>query len=202
MNTDEIWSTIDEQRIDLADLLESLTPEQWASPSLCDGWQVRHVAAHLTHIHLSPLRVVLAALASGFRFNPMIHRLAVTDTRPQSEIVAAIRGMVGSRRRIVGTKPLDPLTDLLVHGQDIAVPLGIDRAIPQTAAVAVGKHLWRMRFPMHPAKRLRGIELVATDVDFAVGDGYQITAPIRDILMVLAGRPASISEEIDAHRGA
>lgn len=202
MNTDEIWSTIDEQRTDLANLLETLTPDQWTSPSLCDGWQVCHVAAHLTHIHMSPLRVVLEALKSGFRFDPMIHRLAVADTRPRSEIVAAMRGMVGSRKRIVGTSPLDPLADMLVHGQDIAVPLGIDRPVPKAAAVAVGNHLWRMHFPMHPAKRLRGIELVATDADFAVGDGYRIAAPIRDLLMVLAGRPASISEEVDAHRGA
>lgn len=202
MNTDEIWSTTDVQRADLADLLETLTPAQWTSPSLCDGWQVRHVAAHLTHSHMGPLRVLLEALTSGFRFDPMINRLAVGDTRSQQEIVAALRAMVGSRKRIIGTRPLDPLTDMLVHGQDITVPLGIDRPVPISAAVAVGNHLWRMRFPMHPAKRLRGVELVATDAEFSVGDGYRITAPIRDILMVLADRPARISEEVDAHRGA
>ncbi len=110
--------------------------------------------------------------------------------------------MVGSRKHIVGTKPLDPLTDALVHGQDIAVPLGIDRPMPPAAAAAAADHMWHMRFPTHPAKRLTGIRLVATDADFAVGEGYEIKAPIREILMVLAGRPSEVSDEVEAHRSA
>ncbi len=200
MHPDEIWRNIDEQRTELADLLETLTPEQWASPSLCQGWRVRHVAAHLTHSHMGPLRVVAEAAKSGFRFDPMINRLALDDARTQSQIVAAMRGMVGSRKRIVGTSALDPMTDMLVHGQDITIPLGIERPVPEAAAVASANHLWRMRFPMHPAKSLTGIRLVATDAEFAVGQGYEVRAPIREILMVLAGRRAGVSGEVDAHR--
>ncbi len=44
----QIWACIDEQRADLADLLDTLSPEQWETPSLCPGWTVRHVAAHIT----------------------------------------------------------------------------------------------------------------------------------------------------------
>ena len=61
MNTDEIWRYIDDQRAGLADLLESLTPEQWVAPSLCEGWRVRDVAAHLTHSQMGPARVVVEA---------------------------------------------------------------------------------------------------------------------------------------------
>ena len=48
MNVDDIWNTIDEQRARTADLLEQLTDDEWRRPSLCDGWTVRDVAAHLT----------------------------------------------------------------------------------------------------------------------------------------------------------
>ena len=202
MNTDEIWRTIDQQRAGLADQLEKLTPQQWVSPSLCEGWKVRDVAAHLTHAQMGPLKVVVEALRSGFRFDPMISRLATSDSRSQAEIVAAVRGMVGSRKRIVGTQPIDPLTDVLVHGQDIAVPLGIDRPVPEAAAAAAADHLWRMTFPMQPAKRVKGIRLVATDADFAAGEGYEIKAPIRDILMALGGRRSGIGDEVQAHRSA
>ncbi|AQT79207.1 hypothetical protein B1R94_07895 [Mycolicibacterium litorale] len=201
MGSDEVWFTIDDQRASLADVLEGLTPAQWTSTSLCDGWQVRHVAAHLTHSHMAPPRMVLEALKSGFRFDPMIRRLALEDDRSQPEIVAAMRAMVGSRKRIVGTVALDPLTDLLVHGQDIAVPLGLDRPVPTAAAVASANHLWRMRFPMHPAATVKGVRLIATDADFAAGRGREINAPIRDILMVLTGRRA-VPDEANAHRGA
>ncbi|MCI4675036.1 maleylpyruvate isomerase family mycothiol-dependent enzyme [Candidatus Mycolicibacterium alkanivorans] len=202
MNTDEIWHIIDEQRTGLADLLESLSPEQWEAPSLCEGWKVRDVAAHLTHSQMGPLRVVVEALRSGFRFDPMISRLASSDTRSQAQIVAALRGMVGSRKRIIGTRPVDPLTDVLVHGQDITVPLGIDRPMPAAAAVACADHLWHMTFPMKPAGRVKGVRLVATDADFAQGQGYEIKAPIRDILMLLTGRRSGISDQVEAHRNA
>lgn len=202
MNTDDIWRTVDEQRTSLARLLETLSPEQWNGASLCEGWKIRDVAAHLTHSQMGLGRVVVEACRSRFRFDPMIKRLALQDNRSQAEIVAALRGMVGSRKHIVGTKPLDPLTDALVHGQDIAVPLGIDRPMPEAAAAAAAHHMWHMRFPMRPAERFAGIRLIATDADFAAGQGYEIKAPIRDILMAITGRPSGISEAVLAHRSA
>lgn len=192
MDTDQIWAAIDDQRADLADMLEGLTPQQWDSASLCDGWRVRDVAAHLTHSHMALPRIFVGALRSGFRFDPMIHRLAIEDTRSQSEIVAALRAMVGSRRKVPVTGVRDPLTDVLVHGQDIVVPLGIDRPVPVDAAVEVSHHLWRMRFPMNASKRLSGTRLVATDAEFAVGEGSEVRAPIRDVMLLLAGRPTSV----------
>ena len=46
--TDALWAGIDDQRARTAGLLEGLSTDQWDHPSLCDGWTVRHVAAHLT----------------------------------------------------------------------------------------------------------------------------------------------------------
>jgi uncharacterized protein (TIGR03083 family) len=188
MNSDQIWAVIDTERAGLADALETLTPEQWTAPSLCDDWRVRDVAAHLTHSHMDPVKALFEAVKSGFRFDPMIKRLGIEDPRSQAQIVAALRGMVGSRRKVPMTTDHDPLTDILVHSQDITVPLGIDYAMPVQAAVEVANHLWRMRFPMHPARRLQGIRLVATDADFVAGQGREVRAPIRDVVMILAGR--------------
>ncbi len=188
MDSDRVWAVTDSQRADLADLLDGLNDQQWMSPSLCEGWRVRDVAAHLTHSHMGLARIAAEAVRSAFRFDPMIRRLALEDSRTQPQIVAALRAMVGSRRKVPGTSDRDPLMDVLVHGQDIAVPLGIARPMPVEAAVEVADHLWRMRFPMKPAERVKGIRLVATDADFAVGQGRELSAPIRDIVMILAGR--------------
>ena len=191
MNEREIWAAVDQQRRGLADLLEGLTAEQWMAPSLCDRWRVRDVAAHLTHSHMPPGRMLVEGLKSGFRFDPMIRRLAVEDTRSQPEIVAALRGMVGSRRKVPGTSVQQPLIEVLVHGQDIAVPLGIDLPMPPDAAVEAAKRLAGMNFPLKARQRLNGTRLVAADADFAAGEGTEVTAPIRDIVMVLAGRADS-----------
>ena len=41
------WATLAAERRAFADLLETLTPEQWATPSLCDAWSVGDVATHM-----------------------------------------------------------------------------------------------------------------------------------------------------------
>ncbi len=188
MDTNGIWRCVDEQRAGLADLLGALDAEQWTAPSLCDGWRVRDVAAHLTHSRMPPLRMVIEAARSGFRFDRMILRLGRQDPRTQVEITAALRAMVGSRTRVPGTSVQQPLIELLVHGQDIAVPLGVDLPMPCDAAAEAAARLSTMKFPINGSRRLRGIRLVATDTDFEAGAGPEVTAPIRDIVMMLAGR--------------
>jgi uncharacterized protein (TIGR03083 family) len=188
MDSDAIWRYVGAQRAEIADLLEGLDADQWMAQSLCNGWRVRDVAAHLAHSHMRRGRAVLEAVKSGFRFDPMIRRLATEDKRSQAEIVAALRGMVGARRKVPGTSVQQPLIELLVHGQDIAVPLGLDLPMPTEAAVEAANRLSGMKFPLNARARLDGTRMVATDADFAAGEGREVRAPIRDIVMVLAGR--------------
>lgn len=186
--SDEIWRYIDEQRLDLADFLETLTPEQWSTPSLCAGWTVRDVAVHVTQSAAPWPRMAVQALRSGFRFNAMMERTAREDVSTPDEVVAAMRGMVGGRRRPPGTAVADPLMDTLVHGQDIAIPLGLRRDIPTGPAVIAAQRLWAMGFPFHTAKRFPGVQLIADDADFRVGAGDAVTGTMADILLALAGR--------------
>lgn len=188
MDPEQIWRCVDTERAELADLFEGLDADQWTAPSLCEGWRVRDVAAHLTHSHMAPARAVLEAVKSGFRFDPMIRRLGVEDRRSQSEIAAALRAMVGARRKVPGTSVQQPLIEVLVHGQDVTVPLGIDRPMPVPAAVEAATRLAGMKFPLNAMARLDGVRLVATDAEFEAGQGREVRAPIRDIVMVLAGR--------------
>ena len=102
MDDKQIWGYIDEQRADLADFLDTLTPEQWETPSLCPGWTVRQVAAHVTHSTTNWGRLSFELLRSGFRFNALTSRMAREDQRTPEEITAAMRAMVGGRRRPPG----------------------------------------------------------------------------------------------------
>ncbi len=43
----DIWPVIHDDRQALADDLAGLSPEQWQTPSWCDGWSVHDVLAHL-----------------------------------------------------------------------------------------------------------------------------------------------------------
>ncbi|PRC44080.1 maleylpyruvate isomerase family mycothiol-dependent enzyme, partial [Mycobacterium sp. ITM-2017-0098] len=112
--------------------------------------------------------------------------------RPPAELAANLRAIVGSRRHPPGTTERDPLTDVLVHAQDICVPLAIDHPMPVDAAVAAAERVWDMGFPFRAQKRFAGTRFVATDADFAAGEGREVAAPIRDLLMILTGRDAAV----------
>lgn len=193
MSDDAIWRHIDQQRLDLAEFLDALTAEQWNTPSLCEGWTVRDVAVHLTQSAAPWHRLAFEAVRSGFRFNDMVARVAREDTSTPDEVVATLRGMVGGRRRPPGTAPADPLMDTLVHGQDIAIPLGLNRSIPLEPAAVAAERVWAMGFPFHARKRFPGVQLVADDADFRVGSGEQVTGAMADILLAVAGRQEGLA---------
>lgn len=192
MDTEGTWRHIDQQRADLADFLETLTADQWNTPSLCAGWTVRDVSVHLTQSAAPWSRMAWEVARSGFRFNEAVARVAREDHSTPDEIIATLRRMVGGRRRPPGTAVADPLVDALVHGQDIAIPLGIDRKIPTEPAVAAAERLWALGFPFHTRKRFPGVELVADDADFRVGSGDRVSGSMSDILLALAGRKAGL----------
>ena len=197
MDRDTVWQHIDNQRrevADLIDLIDAETPSAWATPSLCAGWTVRNVAAHLTHSTIAAPRMLVEAARSGFRFNAVVDRLAVTDGRPPAELAESLRAVVGTRRHPPGTTAIEPLTDVLVHAQDICVPLGIDRPMPVDAAVAAAERVWAMGFPFRARKRFAGTRLVATDADFAAGEGREVAAPIRELLLLLTGRETAVAD--------
>ena len=135
-----IWTTIDDERGSLADLLEQLPPDGWERPSLCAGWRVRDVAAHLALAHMGARAAVPALLRARGSFDRMVDRTARAHAVvPTAQVVAEIRAMRGSRRHAVGTSIVEPLTDVLVHGQDIARPLGLVRPVPPAAAAKIGR---------------------------------------------------------------
>lgn len=195
MDDTQTWAYIDEQRADLADFLDKLTLEQWETPSSCPGWTVRQVAAHITHSTTNWGVLMLNLLRSGFQFNALMMRMARDDRRSPAEITAALRAMVGVRRRPPGTAVADPLMDVLVHGQDIAVPLGMQRTMPIPAAVIAAQRVWTMGFPFNARKRFPNTKFTATDAEFSVGSGEEVRGPIQDILMTLSGRRAGLPVE-------
>jgi uncharacterized protein (TIGR03083 family) len=194
MDETAMWQTIDSERAATADLLAGLTDVEWTYPSLCEGWTVRVVAAHLS---LGPRvgigRVVGAVIRARGSFNRMVDQTSRAEARrPTAELVAELRGVVGSRRLAPGQSLKNALMDIMVHTQDIALPLGIERHMPIEAAVVAAEDLWRIGFPFHARRRLAGHRLVATDADWSAGEGTEISGPIEALVMLLAGRTATI----------
>ncbi|MFR9774794.1 maleylpyruvate isomerase family mycothiol-dependent enzyme [Micromonospora sp. MS34] len=195
MHRDDIWRTIDDERASLADLLDDLSPAEWEVPSLCAGWRVRDVAAHLTLAHTGPLAGAVAMLRARGNFDRMVRDSAIREARhPVGTYAVRLRGMVGSRRRAPLVSDLEPLLDILVHGQDIVRPLGRTRQMPTEAAATAATRVWTMGWPFHARRRLDGFTLTAVDHGWSVGRGPQVAGPIGALLLLLAGRHAAVGE--------
>ena len=195
MDRDQLWQTIDAQRLSLADLLDDLSDDQWRQPSLCAGWTVRDVAAHLTLQQLG-LRDVIATMARWRgSMDRTIHHMACRRAAalPTEQIIAEIRSMVGSRRHTVGVTHLETLIDILVHAQDIAIPLGRRHDMPPQAAAVAASRVLSMRWPPPPpsTRKLAGFRLTATDTPWSAGDGPQVEGPMSALLLVCTGRAAA-----------
>jgi uncharacterized protein (TIGR03083 family) len=191
METTVVWSHVAQQRRELADLLTTLDAAAWQTASVCRGWTVRDVAAHLTHATRPMPRLLLEAARGGFRFDAVVERMVAADRRSPEQITRELRAVADSRRHPPGTSAVEPLIDVLVHTQDICLPLGLRRTMPADAAVAAAERLWRTDFPFHARRRMAGRRLVATDADFAVGEGRELAAPIADLLLAMTGREAA-----------
>ncbi len=188
MDTDTIWKHIDTERAWLADLLESLTEERWRAPSLCDAWTVRDVGAHLTLAQSSVKDLLRPVLRAGFRYDTFVRDTAVRSPLTHQQIVATIRGFVGSRRRVAFITDLEPLLDILVHTQDVCRPLGIAHAMPLDAATAAADRMLTTPVTIRRWRNPRGVRLVATDADWEWGSGREVRAPMETHLMSLTGR--------------
>ena len=196
MDREMVWKAIETERLNLADQLEELRDDQWEVPSLCEGWTVRDVAAHVTlAARLRPMAAIRGVVRARGNLNRFIDEETKSHRgRPTSELINELRRLASSRNQPVGTKPPDPLADILIHGQDICRPLDIPRSMPREPATAAAEHVWKSRIPFNARKRCEGVRLRATNADFEVGEGAEAAGPIEGVLLVLAGRPAGLDD--------
>ena len=191
------WTTIAAERRALADLLETLTPDQWATPSLCRAWTVRHVAAHLM---AGPTGTVAGFLGAMVRargsFDRANHILADRRAQlPTDVLVADLRGHAENHFTPPGMDWHAPLTDLLVHRLDITVPLGRDHGRPLDPwADALGLLVSKRATPGFLPRGLPELTYAATDIDWSRGTGPRVEGPVEALALAITRRPVRLDE--------
>jgi uncharacterized protein (TIGR03083 family) len=181
------------EREDFAEFLGELTPQQWASPSLCAGWSVRDVAAHCVSFEgLSPSELAVRFLEGRLQTD-RINALAVADLagRSTAQLVTTLRENAEPHGLGGGFGGRVALTDNMIHQQDIRRPLGIGRTIPPER-LRVALDFVRYAPTIRGAWRARGVALIATDLDWSHGKGPEVRGSGEALLMAMAGRPDAL----------
>ncbi len=182
------------EREELAEFLATLTPQQWYAPSLCACWSIKDVVAHMMSYEDLGTIGLLKRYVKGriFRANEIgVDEFAAfepdqlleflnTHLQPTGKANASFGGMVA-------------LVDGTIHHQDIRRPLGRPRTIPAPRLSRVLQFV-----PTNPAlgawRRIRGLRLHATDIDWVYGKGPEVTGPGEALLRAMAGRSAVVEE--------
>jgi uncharacterized protein (TIGR03083 family) len=177
------------ERERLAALLADLTALQWDTPSLCAGWRVREVVAHITMpFRISTPRFVAGFVAARFSFDRFADRVARRDGAGMTadELLAALRDNVRHPWQPPGGGPAAALSHDVIHGLDITEVLGLPPAPAQRIATVLAHS--SPRALAYFGVDLTGIELRATDADFRLGTGDVVELPAKEILLTVTGR--------------
>ena len=188
--SNELQSAVANEFLALADLLEPLPAAGWDTPSLCAGWRVREVVAHMT----------MPARYSGEQFAVEIRNYDGDFTR-WSNVVAARDGalpagvLVGNLRDEMlhnwtppGGGYAGALNHVVIHGLDITVSLGASRRSTDEDLRAVLDDLTSGGAHAHFGFELDGLSLRATDMDWRFGSGTPISGAAEDLALLVCGR--------------
>ncbi|AXB46558.1 maleylpyruvate isomerase family mycothiol-dependent enzyme [Amycolatopsis albispora] len=182
------------ERADFADFLETLTPEQWAGPTLCAQWTVRELVAHaVSYDELGWPRTLRRFVRGRFRAG-VVNQLGIDEYPcPPEQLIAILRANLRPRGLPAAFGGMIALLDATIHHQDIRRPLGLTREIPPER-LRRALHLSLRAPPIRGFQRSRGVTLVATDVGWRHGRGPEVRGPGEAVLMAIAGRREALAE--------
>jgi uncharacterized protein (TIGR03083 family) len=174
----------------IADLLDRRSPVDWDTPSLCDGWRVREVVAHMTMPARYDEASFMAELQEdNFDFERLSLRIAARDaTRPCDKLVADLRSDELHHWSPPGGGEHGALNHAVIHSLDITVPLGETRCATDDAVRIVLDDLTEGGVHAHFGTEIQGRAFNATDIAWSFGTGIAVSSTAADLALSLCGR--------------
>jgi uncharacterized protein (TIGR03083 family) len=188
------------ERLALVKRLASASDDDWTHPSLCEGWSVHDVVAHLTTLFLvsTPSLVWNVVTAGGIdrALDRFAHRIAASHTGP--DLLAILKVNADNSVRAPLVPPVGTMADVIVHSADIRWALGDGhddwgdpaRLLPALQFLTTTRAL----LGFVPAGRMHGLRFAATDQTWSYGDGADVRGPSLSLLMAVLGRPAGLDD--------
>ena len=192
----DVWPAVLAERAALITFLEKLEDEQWDEPSLCPGWSVHDVVAHVINTaKTTRLNFVTTFIAARFDFDRQNAKgVARERGATPAETLERLRAVEG--RTTTPPASLDTrLVEAVIHGEDIRRPLGVQGDYPAAAIEQALRYQVKTTVSFGGGKEhAAGLKLVADDADFAIGDGPEVTGPALALLLAVSGRSVALAE--------
>lgn len=187
---------IRQERVALAADIGVTDEAAWATPSLCPEWTVRDVLAHMTALaRMTPLKFFQKLIASGFSPSRLQARdIELEKGSSGDETLARFRSVSDSKNRLRAVPERTALGETMLHSEDIRRPLGIQHKYPLGALVTVADAYKGSNLVAGTKRRIAGLALQATDIDWSTGSGPVVSGPMLSLLMARAGRQAPIED--------
>ncbi len=189
----DTFALIARQRRAVADVLESLSSDEWKTPSLCEGWRVQELAAHLTMpFRVSNPKFFLSVLASGGSIAKVMDKFARSHANESpAQLVAFLRDSADSHFVPPTFPAVSSLNEIVVHGFDLAIPTRRHVEVPEEVSRLVLDYLVSPKAGSVHTKRglAQGVRLVGTDSEWSWGVGPEVRGSNFGLIMLLARRP-------------
>ncbi len=192
----DTWQMIKMERSSLVDALGKLSDADWDKPSLCTGWTVREVVAHMVSTAtMTPPKFFAKLAGSSFSFQAMTRKeiARVGTGRSGAELVELMRQRIDAR-----TAPPGPATswlgETIVHGEDVFRALGRYGDHRVEHVVAVADFYKNSNLLIGAKNRIAGVSLRATDVDWQHGSGPAASGPMLALVLAMTGRKAALDD--------
>ncbi len=193
---DDVWPLVHDERGALIADLERLDDERWELPSLCEGWTVHDVVAHLVDTaRTTRVGFVVGLARARFDFDRQNAR-GVARERGASPRETLTRYRRVAPRTSTPPAPLDSrLVEEAVHGEDIRRPLGLERAYPPQALARAVQYLALTPASFGGAKEtLARVRVTAKDADVSAGDGAPVRGTALCLVLALSGRRVALDD--------
>jgi uncharacterized protein (TIGR03083 family) len=195
MKTADTWKHIHSERAQMADTWTTLSPSQWAAASWCEGWSVQDTAGHVVAAaEQTPPNFYKELASAGFRFNVFTDRGARRlGAAGPDELARRLRARTSTTNH-PPAPVMAMLGEILVHGEDIRRPLGLEHQPPEEALAAVADSWKNSNLLIGSKRRITGLRLRATDAEWAHGDGPEVSGPLLALLLAMTGRKAVLPD--------
>lgn len=192
----DVWPAVHAERKALITFLSTLDDNQWEVPSLCEGWTVHDVVAHLVDVaKTTPMSFVVSFAKARFDIDrENDHGIAREKGDSPAETLSRFREAV-YRKSSPPAPRTTRLIEAFVHGEDIRRPLGTSGDYPVPALEQSLEYLVKTSVNFGGGKEYAAdLTLAATDTDTVIGSGPAVHGPVLSLLMAASGRIAALDE--------